>query len=113
MVYTHGVCTGRIDLNTFVDACSTQASRIFGMYPRKGAIAVGSDADLVVFDPGYEGTMTLATSHSAVDYNAFEGWPIKGRADVVAVRGEVQSVEGRFVGTLGRGKLVPRSRTHY
>ncbi len=98
LVYTHGVVAGRID--------------VFGMYPRKGAVAIGSDADLVVFDPEYRGTFRHATSYSNVDYNAYEGWDVQGRPSVVTVRGEVQARDGEFVGTLGRGRLVERDATH-
>ncbi len=112
LVHTHGVVPGRIDLNTMVDACSTQAARLFGMYPRKGTIAVGSDADLVVFDPGYRGSFSLATSHSRVDYNAYEGWEQLGRPEMVTVRGQVQVRDGEFVGELGRGQLIEREPTH-
>ena len=112
LVYTHGVVPGRIDLNTMVDACSTQAAKIFGMYPRKGAIALGSDADLVVWDPKYRATFSIANSHSNVDYNAYEGWEMRGRAEVVTVRGEVQARKGEFVGTLGRGRMVEREAAH-
>ncbi|USN98367.1 MAG: dihydropyrimidinase [Phycisphaeraceae bacterium] len=113
LVYTHGVRPGRIDLHTFVDACSTQAARIFGMYPRKGDIRVGADADLVVWDPDFEGTLSKETSLSAVDYNAYEGWKVNGRASAVTVRGEVQAKEGKFVGTTGRGRLITREPTHF
>lgn len=113
LVYTHGVAAGRIDLHTFVDACSTQAARIFGMYPTKGTIAVGSDADLVVWDPDWRGTLSQRTSLSRVDYCAFEGWPVQGRASVVTVRGEVQARDGAFVGTLARGRFMPRKPTHF
>lgn len=113
LVYTHGVRAGRIDLHTFVDACSTQAARIFGMYPRKGDIRVGSDADLVVWDPDSKGTISKRSSLSAVDYSAFEGWEVQGRASIVTVRGQVQAMEGAFVGTLGRGRLIPREPTHF
>lgn len=113
LVYTHGVRAGRIDLHAFVDACSTQAARIFGMYPRKGDIRVGADADLVVWDPDYEGTLSTTTSHSAIDYNAFEGWPVRGRAAAVLVRGQVQARDGDFVGTIGRGRLIRRKPTHF
>jgi len=108
LVYTHGVTTGRIDLHTFVDACSTAAARCFGLYPRKGTIRIGSDADLVVFDPSHEGTLSVTTSASNVDYNAFEGWPVRGRVRTATVRGEVQVRDGRFVGTEGRGVLLRR-----
>lgn len=112
LVYTHGVGVGRIDLNTMVDACSTQAARLFGMYPRKGTIAIGSDGDLVVWDPNHRSQLGMADSHSRVDYNAYEGWEIEGRASVVTVRGEVQARDGKFVGTLGRGRMVEREATH-
>ncbi|TVQ30173.1 MAG: dihydropyrimidinase [Phycisphaeraceae bacterium] len=113
LVYTHGVVAGRIDLHTFVDACSTQAARIFGMYPRKGTIAVGADADIVVWDPTWRGTLSKATSHSKVDYCAYEGWQVQGRASAVTVRGEVQARDGEFVGTIGRGRFLARKPTHF
>ena len=78
LLYTHGVTTGKIDLNTFVDAGSTQAAKLFGLYPRKGTIQIGSDADLVVYDPNYRGKISASTQQMAVDYSAFEGW--KSRA---------------------------------
>jgi dihydropyrimidinase len=112
LVHTWGVCRGRINLHTMVDACSTQAARLFGMYPRKGTIKVGSDADLVVYDPEYRGTFSCESSHSKVDYNAYEGWEQKGRASVVSVRGQVQIRDGEFVGTIGRGQFVEREPTH-
>jgi dihydropyrimidinase len=112
LVHTHGVCTSRIDLRTMVEACSTEPARIFGMYPRKGTIRIGSDADLVVYDPEHRSTFAHARGHSRVDYNAFEGWEKLGRAEVVAVRGEIQARDGKFVGKLGRGEFVAREPTH-
>ena len=112
LVHTHGVCAERISLRTMVDACSTQAAQIFGLYPRKGAIQVGSDADLVVYDPAFRGPFSQATSHSKVDYNAYEGWERIGRASVVTVRGAVQARDGKFVGTIGRGQFLQREPTH-
>ncbi len=113
LLYTHGVCEGHIDLNTFVDCASTQAAKLFGLYPRKGAVKVGSDADLVVYDPDYRGKISVETQQMNVDYSAFEGWELKGRPSVVTVRGEVQSRDGKFVGTLGRGELLTREPTHF
>ncbi|MBL0926267.1 MAG: dihydropyrimidinase [Phycisphaerales bacterium] len=107
LLYTHGVCEGRIDLRTFVAAASTNAARIFGLRG-KGGIAVGGDADLVVFDPDFRGTISAATHQMATDYSAFEGWPVRGRAEVVAVRGAVMVRDGRFIGRPGHGRLVPR-----
>ena len=113
LLYTHGVCEGRIDLNTFVDCASTQAAKLFGLFPRKGTIAVGSDADLVVYDPDYRGKISARTQLMNVDYSAFEGWEIKGRPHVVTVRGEIAAKDGKFVGKIGRGKLVRREPTHF
>jgi len=113
LVYTYGVKKGRIDLHTFVDACSTQAAKLFGLFPRKGTIALGSDADLVVYDPEYRGKISAKTQLMNVDYSAYEGWPLEGRPDVVTVRGQVQVRDGRFVGQLGHGKLLQREPTHF
>lgn len=107
LLYTHGVCAGRIDLNTFVDAASTRAARIFGL-KGKGSIAVGADADLVVYDPAYRGKISARTHLMATDYSAFEGWEIQGRPSAVTVRGAVVAREGKFVGKSGTGRLVPR-----
>jgi dihydropyrimidinase len=112
LVHTYGVTPGRLSLNAMVDACSTQAARIFGMYPQKGAIQIGSDADLVVYDPKFRGTFRCADSHSKADYCAYEGWERIGRASVVTVRGEVQARNGKFVGTIGRGQFIRREATH-
>ncbi len=112
LLYTHGVCEGRIDLNTFVDCASTQAARIFGL-DKKGRIAVGADADLVVYDPDHRGTISAKTHHMNTDYNAFEGWPVKGRASVVTVRGKVMVRDGQFVGDKGRGRLIHREPSHF
>ncbi len=113
LVHTHGVVAGRFGLQTMVDACSTQAARLFGLYPKKGAIQVGSDADLVVYDPAFRGTFSQKDSHSKVDYNAYEGWERKGRAAVVTVRGQVQARDGKFVGKIGRGQFLKREPTHF
>jgi len=113
LLYTHGVCRGRLDLNTFVDAASTQAAKLFGLYPRKGTIQAGSDADLVVYDPGYRGKISAATQLMAVDYSAYEGWEIEGRPSLVTVRGQVQVREGQFVGNLGHGQFLAREPTHF
>jgi len=113
LVYTYGVKRGRIDLHTFVDACSTQAAKLFGLFPRKGTIALGSDADLVVYDPEYRGKISQKTQQMNVDYSAFEGWNLEGRPSLVTVRGKVQVRDGKFVGQLGHGKLLEREPTHF
>jgi len=113
LAYTYGVKRGRIDLHTFVDACSTQAAKLFGLFPRKGTIALGSDADLVVYNPTYRGKISQKSQQMNVDYSAFEGWPLEGRPDVVTVRGKVQVRDGKFVGQLGHGRFLPRKPTHF
>ncbi|PWU09704.1 MAG: dihydropyrimidinase [Verrucomicrobia bacterium] len=113
LFYTHGVNRGRIDLHRFVDAASTQAARLFGLFPRKGAIQPGSDADLVVYDPAYRGNLSVKTQAMNVDYNPFEGMAIEGRPSVVTVRGEVAVRDGRFVGKPGRGKFLQREPNHF
>ena len=113
LLYTHGVAKGRIDLHTFVNVASTQAAKLFDLFPRKGAIQLGADADLVVFDPSYRGKISVKTQQMAVDYSAFEGWELEGRASVVTVRGQVAARDGKFVGTLGRGKFLQRTPSHH
>lgn len=112
LLYTHGVASGRIDLHRFVDLSSTKAAQLFGLFPRKGTIQPGADADLVVFDPNHRSTISARTQQMNVDYSAFEGWPIHGRADLVTVRGRVQVENGRFVGTQNHGLLLRREPTH-
>lgn len=108
VLYTYGVKAGKIDLHTFVNCASTQAAKTFNLFPRKGTIQPGADADLVVFDPGYRGRISARTQQMNVDYNVFEGWKIEGRPAVVTVRGEVAVRDGKFVGTIGRGKFLER-----
>lgn len=108
LMYTYGVSRGGLGLHRFVDALSTRPARLFGLYPRKGAIEVGSDADLVIYDPAYRGHISAATSHMNTDYSAFEGWEIDGRPEVVTVRGQIAVQGGRFVGEPGRGQLLRR-----
>jgi dihydropyrimidinase len=108
LMYTYGVKRGRLDIHRFVDALSTCAAKLFGLFPRKGTIAVGSDADLVVYDPEYRGVIAAAHQHVNNDYNGFEGFAIEGRPAVVTVRGKVQVRDGEFVGERGRGKFLRR-----
>jgi dihydropyrimidinase len=108
LMYTYGVKRGRLDLHRFVDALSARPARLFGLYPRKGTIAVGSDADLVVFDPNYRSTIWAAAQSTNNDYNGFEGFAIEGRPSVVTVRGKIQARDGKFVGTPGIGRFLRR-----
>jgi dihydropyrimidinase len=113
LYFTHGVKGGRIDLHRFVDTASTQAAKLFGLFPRKGAIQIGSDADLVVYDPNYKGKISAKTHQMNLDYNSFEGFEIQGRPHVVTVRGKVAARDGKFVGEVGRGKFLKREPTHF
>lgn len=112
LMYTYGVKHGSLDLHRFVDALSTRAARLFGLFPRKGTIAVGSDADLVVYDTDYRGKVSVASQHTNNDYNGFEGFAIEGRPSVVTVRGHVQVRDGAFTGTPGIGKFLRRRPAH-
>ncbi len=109
LLYTEGVCEGKIDLQTLVKCASTNAAKIFGLYPRKGAIEVGSDADLVLWDPEYRGTISVETHSMATDYSAFEGREVKGRAELVTVRGQILVRDGEWQGKGGEGKFLERS----
>ena len=113
LLYTYGVKRGTLDLHRFVDAASTRAAKLFGLFPRKGTIAVGSDADLVIFDPAYRGRVSAASQHTNCDYNAFEGVELEGRPSIVTVRGKVQVREGKFIGERGRGRLLKREPGYF
>ena len=113
LLYTDGVKRGRLELERFVDCASTRAAKLFGLFPRKGTIAVGSDADLVVYDTNYRGAVSAKTQHVNNDYNGFEGMEIEGRPSVVTVRGKVQVRDGKFVGERGRGKMLKREPSHF
>ena len=108
LVHTYGVCTGNIEMQTMVDACSTNVAKQFNMYPRKGAIQVGSDADIVVYDANFVGTFKHVDGLSKVDYSGFEGMERKGRSDVVLLRGKVVAEQGVFTGKCAGGKYIPR-----
>ncbi|WP_240501369.1 amidohydrolase family protein [Deinococcus sp. LM3] len=108
VLYTQGVSRGNLSVERFVDAASTRAAQIFGLYPRKGTVSVGSDADLVIYDPAYRGTISAGTSHMNNDYSGYEGWEIDGRPEVVTVRGQVAVQGGEFVGDPARGQLLRR-----
>jgi dihydropyrimidinase len=113
LIYTAGVVGGRISLNKFVELTSTAAAKTFGMFPRKGTIAVGSDADVVVFDPERKETISASnphTHHMAVDYNTFEGFEVQGHAEIVISRGKVVVENGRYMGRKGDGRFIRRAR---
>lgn len=109
LMYTYGVLEGRLDLNEFVAATSTRAAKIFGMYPRKGAIVEGADADLVVWDPAARGVISAATHRHRVDRNIFEGFKTKGAASTVVVNGKIQFQDGDLKVQTGAGRYIKRS----
>lgn len=110
LLYSEGVAKERISLNKFVEVTSTAPARIFGLWPRKGTIAVGSDADLVLFDPQQEHTLSAKTHHMNVDYSAYEGWQVKGKCRTTLLRGQVVIDEGKACVERGNGKYLPRNR---
>jgi dihydropyrimidinase len=109
LIYHHGVNAGKITLNRFVEITSTTPARIFGMYPRKGEITPGSDADVLIWDPEARHTLSAKTHHMRVDYSMFEGFEIKGNARTVISRGEVIVDKGQFLGKPGRGQYLKRA----
>jgi dihydropyrimidinase len=109
LLFHHGVSQGKISLNRFVEIVSTTPARLFGLYPRKGTIAPGSDADIVIWDPAAEHTISAKTHHMRVDYSMFEGWKVKGNARTVLSRGEVLVDGGQYHGRSGRGRFLKRA----
>ncbi len=113
LLHDGGVVAGRITRERWVEIVSTAPAKLFGMYPKKGEVAVGSDADLVVYDPNRRRTISAATHHMDVDYSAYEGRVVQGAADVVMSRGALVVQDGRFVGRRGHGTFIPRSPADY
>jgi dihydropyrimidinase len=109
LVYDGGVRTGRISLGRFVELTSTSPARIFGLFPRKGTIAPGSDADIVIFDPEKKQRLSAKTLHMKVDYNPYEGREITGVAETVISRGRVIIDGGVFTGRAGTGTFLRRN----
>ncbi|CAM5789301.1 MULTISPECIES: dihydropyrimidinase [Brevibacillus] len=109
ILYSEGVRQGRISLNQFVDISSTKAAKLFGMFPRKGTIAVGSDADIVIFDPHVKRTLSVETHHMNVDYNPFEGMEVYGEVVSVLSRGSFVVRDKQFVGQAGSGQYIKRT----
>lgn len=98
----------RISLNRFVELTSTAAAKMFGMFPKKGTIAVGSDADIVIFDPNGETKFGVEHEHMNVDYSSYEGWTIKGKVETVLSRGRVIIENGKHTGKQGDGEFLKR-----
>ena len=112
IMYTYGVCEGHFDLQRMVALCSTNPAKIFGLYPRKGTVAIGADADLVIYDPKYEGVRSAKTHHTRCDRNIFEGFKVKGRPATVIVNGRVQFADGKLDVKEGAGRFIEREPEH-
>ncbi|MBI5215535.1 MAG: dihydropyrimidinase [Ignavibacteriae bacterium] len=108
LLFHHGVNLGRISVNRWVEIVSTAPAKMFGLYPRKGTISIGSDADLVIWNPNTEHTISASTHHMRVDYSMFEGFKVKGNAETILSRGEVIADKGKWFGKAGRGKFIKR-----
>jgi dihydropyrimidinase len=108
LLHHYGVNSKRISLNRWVEIVSTAPAKIFGLYPRKGTIAVGSDADIVIWNPEQDLTISAQTHHMRVDYSMFEGFQVKGNAETVLSRGAVVVDKGRWLGREGQGRFVRR-----
>lgn len=113
LLFSEGVITNRISLNKFVDITSTQAAKIFGLFPQKGNISVGADADLVILDPNQRHTISSKTHHTNCDYSAFEGWQVQGKCHTTILRGQVAVQNGKFMLPKGYGKYLPRKRLYH
>lgn len=109
-MFSEGVAKGKISLSKFVEVTSTNAAKIFGMYPRKGTLSIGADADIVVFDPNKKHTISVNTHHMNVDYSAYEGWEVTGKCETVLLRGQVAIENEKCLLTKGNGKFIPRNK---
>jgi dihydropyrimidinase len=108
-----GVVAGEISLPRWVEITSTTPARMFGLYPRKGVIQPGSDADIVIYDPRARQTLSAQTHHMAVDYSAYEGMEISGRVEVTLSRGRVVIEDGEYRGEPGHGRFLDRELCQY
>jgi dihydropyrimidinase len=110
LLYSEGVAKGRISLNRFVELVSTNPARIFGLHPRKGCIAPGSDADLILFDPMREHTISAASHHMNTNYSAYEGWKLKGKCETVILRGRPVIMDNTCLVIKGYGQYLKRKK---
>ena len=110
-MYSEGVRKGKISLNKFIEVCSTNAAKIFGMYPKKGTIAVGADADVVVFDPDKKHVISVDNHHMNCDYSAYEGWEVTGKTETVLLRGKIAIENNECHLKPGDGKFISRGKS--
>jgi dihydropyrimidinase len=113
LLYSGGVGDGRISLNRFVEITATTPAKMFGMYPKKGTIAVGSDADIVILDPAGQHVISVDTHHMDVDYSAYEGWEMTGKVETVLSKGKVVIADDQYVGSPGDGEYISRGTSQY
>jgi len=107
---SEGVNKGRISLNKYVEVTATNPAKIFGMFPRKGTIVVGSDADIIIVDPNEKHTISAATHHMNVDYSGYEGWEITGKVKTVLLRGKVAIDNNECFLEKGYGQFIKRKK---
>ncbi len=110
LLFSEGVNKGKISLNKYVEVSSTNSAKLFGMYPKKGTIGIGSDADLLIFDPKEKHKISVSTHHMNVDYSAYEGWELTGKCKTTILRGQVAIENGKVRVNKGYGKFVKRSK---
>src|SRR5829696_504071 len=110
LLYSEGVNSGKITLNKYVEVACTNPAKIFGMFPRKGTIGIGSDADIVIFDPNEKHTITASSHHMNVDYSAYEGWEIIGKVKTVLLRGKIAINDNKCILDKGYGQFIKRSK---
>lgn len=113
LIFSEGVKKGKISLNKFVEVTATNPAKIFGMYPKKGTLAVGTDADIVIFDPEKEHVISKDTHHMNVDYSSYEGWEVTGKTETVLLRGQIAIENEECHLEPGSGQFVKRGKTSY
>lgn len=110
LLFSEGVVKGNITLNKYVEIASTNAAKIFGMFPKKGTIAIGADADIILFDPNKKHTISVNSHHMNTNYSAYEGWEVTGKVTTVLLRGEVVIKNGYCLAKRGNGQFVKRNK---
>lgn len=113
LIYNGGVVEGRINMNRFVEITATTPAKMFGMYPKKGTIAIGADADIVIYDPSATHVLSAETHHMDVDYSAYEGWELTGKVDTVLSKGKVIISDDAYHGQAGDGEYLARGTSQY
>jgi dihydropyrimidinase len=113
LIYDGAVSDGRMSLKRFVEVCAATPAKMFGLYPKKGTIAIGSDADIVVWNPDVRTRMSVEVNHMRVDYSAYEGKDVQGKIDMVMARGNVLIENDQYLGSPGDGRFLKRDTNQY